>query len=475
MKKSKLIQFLKSFSKEETRQFSDFLNSPFFNKDKNVLGLWEDLKKYAPEYDTDDLQKEVIYKRLFPNQAFDGKKLGYLMNYLLKQGESFLQVQSLQNDEARKNYYLLKHFNERDLVTHFQTATNKIEKKGLGKAKENANTYNDKRLFAELQDDFLITKTLRKEDNPFLKEAHDHLDQFYFINKIIYCCEMLTRKQIYSTNYDFDITLLDEVESHLYQAKNLPPLLSIYFQIYLMLKEPNQGQHFDKFNEELNRNESNINEKELTYIYRQSINYSARKIRKGEGRFIKIALDTYIKGIENRILFENNILPYQTFINTNTSAIRLEKYDWTETFIHKYYKFLPAHTQRDAFHYSLANLYFQKSEYDKVLENVSQVKLGDMHYSLGARAIFIKTYFELDEVDALLSLLASFTIFLKRNKNISEAWKKIFLNFCQLVNKLIKLKPHKIEKLRKEIETVQPIIDKKWLLEKLKEQEAILL
>lgn len=476
MKKSKLIQFLKILKREELKKFSEFLNSPFFNNDQLVVDLWNYLKPFYPAFDDEiALDKNMVYSALFPKAPFDGKQLSYLMNYLLKHGESFLQIQLFLGDESVKGYFLLRQYYNRDHNKHFQTAFNKSEKKILTDSKETLESHYYHHLFAQLQDDFLISKTLRRGNNPFLVKAHDHLDQYYFTNKIMYCCEMLNRRQIYSTDYNFQVNLLDEVENYLIQnQETLNPLLKIYFQIFLFLKEPENEEHFIKFREVLYLNQEKINDKELEAIYLHSINYSLRKIRNGKDEYIEIALETYQKGIENRILFEGNILPYKTFLNTYRQAVKLERYDWTEKFVHTYYKYLPSQTQKDAFHYSLADLYFQKAEYHKVLENVHQVQLGDMQYSLGARIIFIKTYYELDEIDPLLSLLASFTIFLKRNKNISEDWKRACLNFCSMVNKLVKLKPKKIESLRSEINSINPVVEKKWLSEKLKEQEVIL-
>ena len=474
MKKSKLIQLLNSLKKEELPQFSDFLASPYFNRDENVTKLWNYIKNYYPDFPEEYIKKEVVFANLYPQETFDGKRLAYLMNYLLKQGESYFQIKALQDDQPRKEYYLLRQFYQRDLNKHFLANYKKVERKLLDVEKENLDTYYYNQYFYQLQDEFQINKTLRKKDNPNLKLAHDHLDQFYFINKIMYCCEMLNRKQIYSTDYGQNIALLNEIEDHLNKSQPLSPLLNTFFKMFLLLKEPSNDNHFHEFNEELQKNEHRISKAELATFYLNSINYSIRKIRNGQDQYLEIALNTFMKGIENRVLFENDVLPYKTFLNTYSFALRLGKYNWVEKFINEYYKFLPVETQKDAFHYSLSDLYFQKKDYDKVLDNVNKVDLKEMAYSLGARAVMIKTYYELDEMDPLLSLLASFTIYLKRNRNISDNFKKAFLNFCQLVNKLLKIKPHKIERLELEMKETQPLIDRKWLVEKLEEQAAIL-
>ncbi len=468
MKKSKLIGFLKSLEKEELRQFNDFIASPYFNKSKEVQSLWQYLKPHHPSFPEEAIDKETVFAALFPDVDFEKKKLSYLMNYLLKLGEEFLRIQYFQEHELRNYDALLKQFSRRNLTKHFQGAYQKLTKTTLPDLKESIDNYFYKYLIAEQYSDYITNLHGRKYDNPYLQQTHDLFDQFYYINKIKYCCEMMNRSQIYSTSYN--ITFVKEVEEILNNSKELPPLLDLYFHIFLFLKNAEDEFHFFNFSETLAEKEDKISKAELRDIYIHPINYSLRKMRNGKEQFTEIALNFYNKGIENRALFIKEVLPYATYVNTYRLALKLEKFDWTEEFIYKYHKDLAEATQKDALHYGLADLYFQKREFREVLANINQMQFGDIEYFLGARLLLLKAYYELDEIDAFLSLLASFTMFLKRNKNISLSLKKACLNFCQVLNKVIKRNPKKLQKIKEEINTIQPLVQKEWLMEKLEEQ-----
>ncbi len=50
MQKSKFIDIIKTFSKEELRQFRDFLHSPFHNTNKNVIKIFELIRKFPARF-----------------------------------------------------------------------------------------------------------------------------------------------------------------------------------------------------------------------------------------------------------------------------------------------------------------------------------------------------------------------------------------------------------------------------------------
>jgi hypothetical protein len=82
--------------------------------------------------------------------------------------------------------------------------------------------------------------------------------------------------------------------------------------------------------------------------------------------------------------------------------------------------------------------------------------------------MLIKIYFEQEEEQALLSQLAAFTMFLKRNKEISIHLKRTYLNFCNLLFSILKRNPKKLPQLEEKIERTSPLTDKVWLLQQLK-------
>lgn len=253
---------------------------------------------------------------------------------------------------------------------------------------------------------------------------------------------------------------------HLQQANFFgETIIEIYFTILMSAMEEGEEQHFSKLKQLLANQPDNIPSGELADMYRFAINYCARKIRKGQSKYVEEALDLYVTGIDSRLFLEENYLSPWTFTNVVKLALRLKRYEWIAAFIPKYAQLLPPNFRENALHYNYAELYYYTQDFDQALEHLNQVAYADLNYHLGARVMLAKIYYETAEENALLSLLAAFSVFLKRNKNISSNIKHTYLNFCDLLFQLLRRNPKKMENLKAKIEKTSLLTDRDWLLQ----------
>ena len=98
----------------------------------------------------------------------------------------------------------------------------------------------------------------------------------------------------------------------------------------------------------------------------------------------------------------------------------------------------------------------------------------DVFFHLDAKALLLRTYYELDEADPFFSLVDAFNNYLKRNKLISEYQRTIYLNLVKYARKLMQMKQSgKIatKELRAEIEEVKQVANLQWLIQKIEEME----
>ena len=82
--KSKALDVLKKFKTKDYRLFGDFISSPFFNKDEELILFYEKLKKFGPAFTNKKLERTSFYKICFPKKKYDEKHLGYLLTDLVK-------------------------------------------------------------------------------------------------------------------------------------------------------------------------------------------------------------------------------------------------------------------------------------------------------------------------------------------------------------------------------------------------------
>ena len=72
----------------------------------------------------------------------------------------------------------------------------------------------------------------------------------------------------------------------------------------------------------------------------------------------------------------------------------------------------------------------------------------------------------MEEIEPLISLIATFRVYLRRNKQISDYQRRIYSNLIKFVNKLIRVKlgsKKPVYEIEREITQVKEIADLTWL------------
>src|SRR5437762_7687979 len=90
MKDSKLISILKTFSKEEFKEFGKFVDSPFFSKGRNLKPLYEALKKFYPSFEIPEFSAEKIFGMLHKNETYSAVLIRKLFSDMTRLAEEYL-------------------------------------------------------------------------------------------------------------------------------------------------------------------------------------------------------------------------------------------------------------------------------------------------------------------------------------------------------------------------------------------------
>lgn len=116
MHQSSLINHIKIFSKEDIKQFDNFLKSPYHNTNKKAISLFEIIKKHYPDYEHPELQKEVIFAKLFPDKAPKGTNLAQLSVELIKLIKQYLAHEFFGKSYAEKQLALISELANRNYM-----------------------------------------------------------------------------------------------------------------------------------------------------------------------------------------------------------------------------------------------------------------------------------------------------------------------------------------------------------------------
>ncbi len=179
--------------------------------------------------------------------------------------------------------------------------------------------------------------------------------------------------------------------------------------------------------------------------------------------------------MSRKIIFKDGYLTQWTYINIVTAGIRLEDYEWTENFINEYRESLHPNNQHNVYIYNLAALYYAQRDYKRALQLLHDVEFTDAFYHLSAKIIPLKSYYDLEEIEAFISLAEATRIYITRNRQLSDYQKRSNANFLKLATRLLQIRlrasilpPKEIsrqaQQLQQRLES-KTVANKRWLLE----------
>ncbi len=469
MLNSKLLEVWNCLSPKQLKKLGDFIASPYFNKNMDLITLYKYLFKYAPDFSKEKaLNKETVFKKVFKGEKYDAKKLGYCMSHLVKLTERFLVIHTVENDAIKHNNELLKLYSKWQLEKHYRS-TFKENEQLLEKFPYKDSTFFHNQFLLEEANDQLWSQQLKHDFDDSLHKKIDNLDIYYLSAKLRSCCEVINRKTMLAEKYE--VKLLDEILAYLEKNPHDDvPCISIYQQILLTLLETEQENHFIKLKNLLSQYSNLFSPFESRNIYTYAVNYTIRKINSGHTHYQKDLFDLYIELLDKEIIFDDGLLSPWTYKNIVSVALRNGDYDWTAQFIDNYKEHVDESFRQNAYAYNLAYLNFHKKNYSEAMQLLMQVEFSDIYYSFDSKTLLMKIYFELDEIDLLHSHIHAFKIYLRRNRLASEHMKAIYRNLAEFTRRLSRFadfEKEKVQQLKEKVLTTKKVADLNWLMQKI--------
>ena len=464
MENSKLIELLKTFSAKELRECGDWVNSPFFNTNDEVTLLYDYLRKAAPNFSPKKIERETVYKNLFGKKKYDEKHVNYLMSFLLKLTEQYIAYSQYTANPVLENINLLQSYMQRGLDKHFHYIHENTESKLQNFPHRNLDFFYLQYLLSETANRNFLRKNIRKYDAR-LQSAADYFDLFLLASKLKYFCEMQDRKMTLTA--DYKLNMLAEISAYFSQNDfSAYPGIVAYWLVLQTQEQPQETKHFFGLKELLRKHSGAFPRAELRELYGYAINYCLRRVNAGELDFLKELFSLYKETLGAELLLEHGQISFWTYKNIVGVALRLRDFAWAENFIRDYNSKLAEEFRENALHYNLAELSFYKRDFDAAMTHLNRVEFSDIYYSFDTKKMMMKIYFEKEEIDALLSLIASFKVFIKRNQSVSEANKLAYENFITVINQFLKYRlQRKAPELLDNIKNLKPLADRSWLME----------
>lgn len=473
MRNTKLYSVLEYFDKKELSQLKKFLESPYFNSNKDLVTVFDLIvKNLNSTKKNKPFEKIQVWKSLQGNKPYDDVRFRKYMSDLLKLIESFLGQKVYEDTPLLQATTLLEAVEKKDLEKIYNSAMKSARRHSEKYSYRTANYYYYQYQI-ELNYYNLTDLEIKRTEVTNEREMLLNLDYFYLAEKLRVFCSILSRQ--YLIESEAELVFYEEIVN--YVEKNdfdHVPAIAIYYQIYLTQTDSDNKEHYLKLKELLNEHYHLFPPAQAFEMYTPAVNFAIRMLNTGVPEGAEEVFQTYKELLDKESIIKNIEFSPWHFRNAITVALRLKEYDWTENFIQEYQHYLPESFRENAVTFNMALLYFYQKKYDKVIEKLRDIEFEDFTYNLNSKTMLIATYYETDEIEPLYSLFDSFRAYLRRHRDLPVSRRVLYTNLIKFTKKLTKMTfrdKKGIQKLKEEVEATKNIASRNWLLEKIAEME----
>ena len=492
MQKSKLISLLKTFSKEEMKDFGKFISSPYFSSGRNLLPFYTIIKKHYPEFNQPSFSEEKIFQRLFKNEKYSDKKsrhkFSVIVSEMYSMTEKFIQAESFFKESVYKDILLLKELEHREALDLFWGVADRIQK--LDEETPKDQFY--------LQKKYLYYKSLdrgsrqvkyARDYNDVLNSAQDSLI-IYFYSEL--SAIIAARKLNY--NKDTKLNEISELFDNCFDfEKFTSALLNIksgrhyinQLLIYSRMLESNYNDlsSYEKLKSMLKANTNNL-AVEFSYMISTSLMNCSLFQSKGDTSYFKNDYldlnDELMKRAldEGKIRFlSRDLLLIKNIYNFVKICVKTNQLERLAEFIKQYSKYFYEPVRKDAAYFAEGYLEFARSNYEKALGLLSKANFSIPMLVKEIKIMKMKSCYELGYYDLLYNEIDTYRHFISSTKEVNEQHlqsdKELMKFFKRLAAVKEKPDPQKLLRLKKDVEIIgYKTFHTAWVLTKVNELEA---
>lgn len=470
MRRSKLIKLFKGLSRLELLEFGRYLKTPFFNRDKNLLMLYDYIKKYHPDFESEKLDKEYFIRKMVDGKKGKDRKIHDWMSDLSSKLESYLILVEARKKSYTRDFLLLDAMKERKMDELFFRGVKNIGNK-LDNSIERDMFYYFYQWQLKHEAFFYSSISKKYKDEKDIEKTMQYMDMFFCAVKLRYSGEMMTRETLFSGKHSIALlpNILKEIEKPAYQEN---PLFKIY-QLTLDLFYKKKDETYEQLEELIYKylHLGNLDEK-ITLLNFLFIHANSRL--EGDSRYTQKIFDLYVYKINNNLLLEDGYIPGPHFINISHLATALQQADWLERFLNEHAQYLNDTIKANTVSMARAYLYFAKNDHVQSLRTLRQI--SSSAYTFRTRTLAIQCHFEFEtDADVVISECNNFNKYLNRNDKIAKVRKDYPKNFIRFVRMLIEA-PYKKditrEKLHTKLSNTKRVSARNWLYSKIEELKS---
>lgn len=473
MQKLKLSELLLSFNSNELKRLVDFINSPFYNKNKKLISLIDLFRHHIENSSFNTLTKEFVWKNILSGEKFSDVKLRSYLSDLKKLCEKFIITLEEEKNAVRSKNLLLQYLTERNLKKNTESVSSELKNAFNSEFTKSFEHYYEMMFFERaviLNEGRNVEKNL---DGNYYRLS-DAIDHYFISSKLDLMNSFLSRKYHVLGSFRFKTNFTDEIlkytEDHLQNIKRNDPFIYCEYLIFKMMTAENNDEYFKDLHGFVLKNIRKYKHSELEQVYFPMINFGFNKVAMGETDYLLRIFEIY-RTFELRGFYSDmDVFQDIDLISIVIAGLRLNKISWVESFIEKYSPKLINEFRSDTVSLVYALTSFKKKDYSGSIKYLSGVNYQNSYYYLKSKETLMIIYYEQGEYVAMQSLMDSVRHYLKRRRDVLSIHYERYMMFLKYLSMLLKAvqndKSNKVL-LKKELRKNINVIAREWLIEKV--------
>lgn len=484
MLKTSALEILRTLDKDELKRFEAFLMSPYYNTRNNVIYLFELIKKYVPEFKSEQLDKEILWKKLFPEKDYNYGTMKNIIYDFTRLIERFLETESFAEDDIQRMNHLLLKLQDKKLYGMFESKYKSYEKNHFKPSKYYYTYFNDyfllmrRKFEMEAYNMKLHTKNIATDLSKlmildFMAKFSNNYNNYYI--EITEYNEK-PKDEIIKKFSDavFNNQELEDffVEMSKRNDKDYKSAI-IFFKMMKCYLNPGSIVYYNDFKNTLYENDKYVSEGALRGHY-ASLGSAIDNCKDVSGINKSKELFDVITHMsaKNIFLSEAGRNVPTLYLLAVKLAGNLKQPAFIEMAIRDYLPKTDEDLQENFMIYSTAYLHSARNEFDKALEYVNKIQIDTFQLKYSLKNLQIMISYEKNDYDMFLYLNDTQKHFLSKNKSVTESYKNSNMKFLNYVNSLFKLREsgdkHKASFTEKTLRE-DNVVNKYWILDKLDE------
>ncbi len=449
-----LLEILRTFSKNDIKNFRKFMKSPYLNPYPKVILLFTAIMEYYPDFRSTSISRKGLFHKMDKKNNFNDSTMRDLISKLKLVLDKFLAISGFEGSEfdylthLRKQLYnrklykqvekniseaesVIPGYNEADSDYFFKRI--KIETDKFNNYVINRNLYNEQNLnysinslniSAKNQLAFFILETIKQNDT--ILKITKRQGKPKIKNIIPELLEPMDLKEI--------MVALKRNESE------ISHIFEIYYNLYMLFTKRNHEKYFHLFKKNIIEYSEMINTDELHFLFGRLIDYCVNNCNEGKAEYYVELFNAYGIMLRKRYYTNssNKYISLDLFRNIFQTSIRINNLSWAEDFINKYIKELHPQNRDSMYNYCYAYIYFGKGMFERSLEHILKIKQDYFALKIDIKILHLKINYEVGMYEQIYNQLDSFKHFISNHELILPSKREKIREFILLYEKVLK-------------------------------------